>query len=388
MSRHATHVTGAVVAVTFALAAVASTPLNGQTTGARPSTAKPATAKPAARWVMPRTPDGKPDLQGNWTNETQTPLERMGAQGGTLTDEQAQKIEDRARFVEEYRDKASDPNRAAPPKGGEAGKLAPPGERSFIEQIAEAAGGAVGGYNGFWLDPGLDVIRIDGVARSSIIIDPPNGRIPALTDFGKKRMAEISARARKHGEFDHPEMRPLADRCLLSFGSNAGPPMLPNYFYNNNYTIVQTPDHIMIMTEMVHDVRMIRMNAKTHVNPRNQPWLGDSIGRWEGDTLVVETTNIHPMQREQNAILWAYRGASENLKVTERFTRTGPDTIVYRFTMEDPAVFTAPFTGELPFKKIDEVVYEYACHEGNYAMTNILQGERKKEAAAAAPKQQ
>jgi hypothetical protein len=388
MSRIATPVTGAAIALALAGMIATNAPLSGQAQTAKPATAKPATAKPAARWVLPRTPDGKPDLQGNWTNETQTPLERMGAQGGTLTDEQAQKIEDRAKFVEEYRDKASDPNRAAPPKGGEAGKLAPPGERSFIEQIAEAAGGAVGGYNGFWLDPGLNVIRIDGVARSSIIIDPPNGRVPPLTDLGKKRMAEIAARGRKFGEFDHPEMRPLADRCLLSFGSNAGPPMLPNYFYNNNYTIVQTPDHIMIMAEMVHDVRIIRMNAKAHLNARNQPWLGDSIGRWEGDTLVVETTNIHPMQRDQNAILWAYRGASENLKVTERFTRTGPDTIVYRFTMDDPSVFTAPFTGELPFTKIDEMVYEYACHEGNYAMTNILQGERKKEAAAAAQKQQ
>jgi hypothetical protein len=149
-------------------------------------------------------------------------------------------------------------------------------------------------------------------------------------------MAEIAARSRKFGEFDHPEMRPLADRCLLSFGSNAGPPMLPNYFYNNNYQIVQTPDHIVILAEMVHDTRIIRMNAKTHIAARNQPWLGDSIGRWEGDTLVVETTNIHPMQREQTAILWAYRGASEKLKVTERFTRTGPDTILYRFTMDDP----------------------------------------------------
>ena len=387
MSRITTPVTGAAIALALAGMIATNAPLSGQAQTAKPATAKPATAKPAARWVLPRTPDGKPDLQGNWTNETQTPLERMGAQGGTLTDEQAQKIEDRAKFVEEYRDKASDPNRAAPPKGGEAGKLAPPGERSFIEQIAEAAGGAVGGYNGFWLDPGLNVIRIDGVARSSIIIDPPNGRVPPLTDLGKKRMAEINARARKYGEFDHPEMRPLADRCLLSFGSNARPPMLPNYFYNNNYTIVQTPDHIMIMAEMVHDVRIIRMNAKAHVNARNQPWLGDSIGRWEGDTLVVETTNIHPMQREQSAILWAYRGASENLKVTERFTRTGPDTILYRFTMEDPTVFTAPFTGEVPYTKIDEMVYEYACHEGNYAMTNILSGERKREAAAAEKKQ-
>ncbi len=365
---------GAVVAIVVGCVAL---PVAQQAPPAKGAAAK-APAKPT-RWVVPRTADGKPDLQGNWTNETQTPLERMGAQGGTLTDEQAAKIEKRALDVEEFRDRASDPNRGVPPKGGESGRLAPPGDRSFIELIAEAAGGGVGGYNGFWLDPGLNVIRIDGVARSSIIIDPPNGRLPALTDAGKKRLAEIAARSKKFGEFDHPEMRPLADRCLVSFGSNAGPPMLPNYFYNNNYTIVQSKDHVMILSEMNHDARIIRIGATTHVPSSVRPWFGDSIGRWEGDTLVVETTNIHPMQLDQTSILWAYRGASENLKVTERFTRTGPDTILYRFTMDDPATFTAPFTGELPFNRLDEMIYEYACHEGNYAMTNILQGERSKE---------
>jgi hypothetical protein len=351
--------------------------------------AKPAvTAKPTANWVVPRTPDGRPDLQGNWTNETQTPLERMGGGGTTLTDEQAAKIEQRAQYVEEYRDRPSDPNRGVPPKGGEQGKLAPPGERSFIEQIAEAAGGGVGGYNGFRLDPGLNVIRIDGVARSSIIIDPPNGRIPALTDAAKQRLAEAAKSRPRVGEFDHPEARPLADRCILSFGSNAGPPMLPNYFYNNNYTIVQSKDHVMILTEMNHDVRIVRMSAKQHGPKHVQPYFGDSIGWWEGDTLVVETTNIHPTQLGQQSILWAYRGASTNLKVTERFTRTGPDTILYRFTMDDPETFTAPFTGELPFTRIDELIYEYACHEGNYAMTNILQGERAKERREAEQKKQ
>jgi hypothetical protein len=363
-------------------------PIAAQTQTAKP-TAKAAAAKPAAKWVVPRTPDGKPDLQGNWTNETQTPLERMGgAQGSTLTDEQAAKIEQRALYVEEYRDRPSDPNRGAPPKGGEAGKLAPPGERSFIEVIAEAAGGGVGGYNGFWLDPGLNVIRIDGVARSSIIIDPPNGRVPPLTDAGKKRLAEIAARGKRYGEFDHPEMRPLADRCLVSFGSNAGPPMLPNYFYNNNYTIVQTKDHVMILTEMNHDARIIPIGATAHRSAAMRPWFGDSIGRWEGDTLVVETTNINQMQLDQTSILWAYRGASEKIKVTERFTRTGPETILYRFTVEDPDTFTAPFTGELPFTKLDEMVYEYACHEGNHAMSNILSGERSKERREAEQKKQ
>ena len=340
-------------------------------------------------WVAPRTPDGKPDLQGNWSNETQTPFERLGNQSATLTDKEAAAIEERARLVEEYRDKASDPNRPPPTKGGDKNILAAPGQQSFIEIISEAAGGRVGGYNGFWLDPGNSVIRIDGVARSSIIVDPPNGRLPALTAEGKQRMTERAALAKKFGEFDHPEVRPLSDRCLLSFGSNAGPPMLPNYFYNNNYQIVQTRDHIMIMTEMVHDVRIIRMGANLQHPPSHiQLWMGDSIGRWEGDTLVVETTNLHPLQLAQLGPLSPYRGASAQLKVTERFTRSGPDTLVYRFTMEDPSTFTAPFSGELPFHRIEEMVFEYACHEGNYAMTNILGGERKKERSGASQKKQ
>ncbi|MET0212222.1 MAG: hypothetical protein ABW292_04425 [Vicinamibacterales bacterium] len=350
--------------------------------------APPKTPAKGKSWVVPRTPDGKPDFQGNWSNETQTPLERMGKQGLTLTDAEAAAIEKRAQLVEEFRDKASDPNRPPPVKGGDARALTAPGEPSFIERIAEAAGGAVGGYNGFWLDSGLNVIRIDGVARSSIIVDPPDGRLPPLTAEAKKRLTERAALAKKFGEFDHPEMRPLSDRCLLSFGANAGPPMLPNYFYNNNYTIVQTKDHVLIMTEMVHDVRIIRLGATGHGPPQVQPWFGDSIGRWEGDTLVVETTNIHPTQLAQASILWPYRGSSDKLKVTERFTRTGPDTIVYKFTMEDPSTFTAPFSGELPFNRIDEMIHEYACHEGNYAMSNILSGARAKERGQTEQKKQ
>jgi hypothetical protein len=361
---------GSLLSVTFA-------PLAAQTTASK-----------GKAWVVPRTSDGKPDLQGNWSNETQTPLERMGAQSATLTDAEAAAIEERARFVAEFRDKASDPNRGTPVKGGDEKALTAPGEPSFIERIAEVAGGKVGGYNGFWLDPGNNVIRIDGVARSSIIIDPKDGRFPPLTEAAKQRLAERAAAAKKFGEFDHPEVRPLADRCLLSFGSNAGPPMLPNYFYNNNYTIVQTKDHVMILTEMVHDVRIIRLGSTQHLPRHVQPWFGDSIGRWEGDTLVVETTNINPTQLAQTSILWPYRGASEDLKVTERFTRTGPDTILYRFTMEDPSTFTAPITGELPFNRIDEQIYEYGCHEGNYAMSNILSGERAKEKQATPNKQQ
>jgi hypothetical protein len=375
---------GGALALAIGLSAISFASLGAQAPAKAPVKA-PVKGK---AWVVPRTPDGKPDLQGNWSNETQTPLERMGKQGLTLTDEQAEAIEKRAQLVEEFRDKASDPNRPPPAKGGGERSLAAPGEPSFIERIAEAAGGAVGGYNGFWLDPGLNVIRIDGVARSSIIVDPPDGRLPALTADGKKRMTERMALAKKFGEFDHPEVRPLSDRCLVSFGSNAGPPMLPNYFYNNNYTIVQTKDHVMIMTEMVHDVRIIRLGAKEHLPARVQPWFGDSIGHWEGDTLVVETTNINPVQLGQTSFLWPYRGASDQLRVTERFTRTGPDTIVYRFTIDDPSTFTAPFSGELPFNRIDEMIHEYACHEANYAMSNILSGERAKERAQSEQKKQ
>jgi hypothetical protein len=344
-----------------------------------------AQAPPAAiakKWTVPRTPDGKPDLQGNWSNETQTPIERLGKQGTTLSKEEAAAIEERARLVAETFDKASDPNRPVPAKGGVKLDL-PPGNPSFIEQIAVVASGGVGGYNGFWLDPGEKVITIDGVPRSSIIIDPPDGRLPPMTAEAKQRIAERAASTKKFGEYDHPEVRPLSDRCLLSFGSNAGPPMLPNYFYNNNYQIVQTKDHVMIMTEMVHDVRIIRIGDKLEHPPKHvRPWMGDSIGRWEGDTLVVETTNLHPLQLAQFGPMQVYRGASDNLKVTERFTRNGPDTILYKFTVEDPATFTAPFTGELPFNRIDEMIFEYACHEGNYALSNILSGERAREKRA------
>jgi len=352
-------------------------PLGAQTMGAQATTNAPASSK---SWVVPRTSDGKPDLQGNWTNETQTPLERMGNQGPTLTDAQAAALEKRAQDVAEFRDRPTDPDeKVNKPVGNELAAVA--GEPTFVERIAQAAGGNVGGYNGFWLDPGNKVVRIDGVPRSSILIEPQNGRIPPLTDAGKKRMAEHMALARKFGEFDGPEVRSLSDRCITSFGSNAGPPMLPNYFYNNNYTIVQTKDHVMIMTEMVHDARIIRLEATEHARPQVRPWFGDSIGHWEGDTLVVETTNINPEQLAQTSGLGAYRGASDKLKVIERFTRTGPTVLLYKFTVEDPSTITAPYGGELPFNRVNENIYEYACHEGNYALPAILAGAREQERA-------
>jgi hypothetical protein len=325
-------------------------------------------AKP---WVTPRTTDGKPDLQGNWSNATLTALERDKGLDVILSEEAAAKIEDRTKQVAEFRDMPSDPDRPPPAKGGDQRKL-PEGEPTFIERISQAAGGAVGGYNNFWLDPGERVLRIDGKPRASIVIDPPDGRVPALTAEARKRQAAVMASRKGMGEFDHPEIRGLAERCLTSFGSNLGPPMLPNYFYNNNYQIVQTKDHVMIMTEMVHDVRVVRLGTNLSHPPKHvRLWFGDSIGRWEGDTLVVETTNFHPLQ--------VFRGASDTLKVVERFTRTGPDTILYKFEIDDPTTFTEKWGGEVPFNRTDELIYEYACHEGNYALSNVLSGERNRE---------
>jgi hypothetical protein len=215
------------------------------------------------------------------------------------------------------------------------------------------------------------------------VIDPPNGRLPQLTDAGKKFAAGRAALARRGGGLEGPESASLSDRCLSSFGSNAGPPMLPNYFYNNNYTIVQTKDHVIIMTEMVHDARIVRMGTKEHAPvPR---WYGDSIGRWEGDTLVVETMNLHPIQLATSSMS-AFRGSSDKLKITERFTYAGPGVLRYKFTVEDPVALTAPYSGELPFHKINENIYEYACHEGNYALPAMLGGARAEERAKAEKK--
>jgi hypothetical protein len=345
----------------------------------KPAPARPTTTKPAA---IPRTADGRPDLQGNWTNATITPFERLRPNTPlVLTDEAALDEETKTRAAVEFREQPSDPNRAAPPVGGEQRK-SPNAEPTYLERVWQGGAGVVGGYNSFWVDPGDRVLRVDGQARSSIIIDPPNGRLPAYTDAARARMAKAAEiRKSQGGEFDHPELRPLAERCITSFGNNAGPPMLPNYFYNNSYTIVQSKDTVVILTEMVHDARVIRMNG-THPPPGMRKWFGDSIGRWEGDTLVIETTNFHPNH--------GFRGSWENLKVTERISRKDARTLNYRFTVEDPATFTAPFTGELVFNAMapGEMVYEYACHEANYGLEGVMSGARAQEREAAKKKPQ
>ncbi|MGE0814182.1 MAG: hypothetical protein AB7O93_12640 [Vicinamibacterales bacterium] len=323
-------------------------------------------ARPASDWTMPRTPDGAPDLQGNWSNATVTPLERPAGQGPVLTPAVVARIEKGIQDRIARLSQPSDPDRPAPPEGGDG---------------STGAAGNVGGYNNFWIDAGERVAVVNGEYRTSLIVDPPDGKVPALTDAGRARQAERQARARQFGQYDNPENRPLAERCIASFGSNAGPPMLPNYFYNNNYTIVQTPDHVMILTEMVHDVRIIRLGRNlTHLPRDVRPWWGDSIGWWEGDELVIETTNFHPDQ--------IFRGASDTLKVTERILRADERTLLYRFTIDDPETFTSPWRGEVPFTRLDELIYEYACHEGNYALSNVLSGERSQERAKQTPKQQ
>jgi hypothetical protein len=319
--------------------------------------------------ALPRTADGHPDLQGVYDLATLTPVERRAGTPLVLTDEEAKKLEQQVADRYAKADAPIQADRAAPPKGGDGS----PGPY-----------GNVGGYNNFWLDPGSQYTVVDGRKRASLIIDPPDGRVPPLTAGAQRRnaarrLATTSDQTTREDDpgfegpnaYDDPEQRPLGERCLIGFGSTSGPPILPTYFYNNLHQIVQTRDTVMILTEMVHDARIIRMNA-THLPSTIRKWLGDSIGRWEGDTLVVDTTNFTEQTR--------FRGASENLHIVERFTRADARTLRYQFTVEDPTTWARAWTAEYSWPATNEKIYEYACHEGNYAMENILRGARLKEA--------
>ena len=319
-----------------------------------------AAGRDGAGWVVPRTADGHPDLQGEWTNGTMTPLQRPEGEALVLTAEEVAVREGRRREYIDDRNAPSDPDREAPPVGGDG---------------STGAAGGVGGYNYFWIDAGDRVAVFDGEPRSSLITRPEDGRVPGLTPEGRRR--RMQAYGRLAGEFDNPENRPIGERCILSFGSNAGPPMLPNYFYNNNYTIVQTPDHIMILTEMVHDVRIIRLGEPKPTPGDVRPWFGESWGHWAGDTLVVRTENLNPDQMA--AYVYLFGPGSENMTVTERFTRADEHTIHYEFAVEDPDTFVESWGGEVPFTRLDGQLHEYACHEGNYALANVLSGARAQE---------
>ncbi len=318
------------------------------------SVAAQSTSGSAGAWVVPRTPDGRPDLQGNWSSATLTPLQRPRDQGPVLTWEEVEALEGTAAGFLERVSQPSDPDRVAPPVGGDG---------------SVGAAGMVGGYNGIYIDRGDKVAIVNGEPRSSLITHPADGRLPARTTESRERGAEARALRRQFGPYDHPEVRPVAERCLISFGSNAGPPMLPNGFYNNNYTIVQTPDHVLIMAEMVHDARIIRIGDGPRMPDHMRPWMGDSWGYWEGDVLVVETTNLHPLQRYSSA----------EMKVTERFSRMTEDALLYEFMIDDPSTYVEPWGGQVPMTALDGHLYEYACHEGNYALSNILSGARYQE---------
>ena len=316
----------------------------------------------SGEWVLPRTPDGHPDLQGNWTNVTATPIQRPPGQGPILTPDQVAAIEGQRDGIVEAGAVASDPDRAPPPVGG-------------TNPICIDA--ATTCYNYVYWDQGDRVAIYNGEPRSSLITNPANGLIPPLTSAGAQQAAELLDISSGLGEFDHPEDRPLPERCIMSYGSNAGPPMLPNYGYNNNYTIVQTADHIMIMTEMVHDARIIRLGERVPLPDHIRPWMGDSWGHWEGDTLVIETTNLPLAQLNKHPYI--YPGGSEEWRVVERLTRVDENTINYEFTVIDPGTYEQPWGGEVPMKALDDLIYEYACHEGNYALGNVLSGARYQE---------
>ncbi|MGE0621315.1 MAG: hypothetical protein AB7I04_11825 [Pseudomonadales bacterium] len=316
----------------------------------------------------------RPDLSGTYNVATLTPLQRPDRFEGkpSITAEEA-------KAIAEYwannlaKDAApSDPNRSAPPEGG---------VEIYVPEFAGAAGG-VGGYNAFYVDIGESNFLLDGRYPTSIITTPENGKLPPMTEVGRARAMKMREGRENTGTawwldqpvgpYDDPELRPLAERCLLGFGSTAGPPALP-VMYNNMKRIVQTDDHVMILNEMNHDARVVRMNAE-HAPPEVRRWMGDSVGRWEGDTLVVDTTNF----REENGLFLA--GA--NLHVVERFSRLADGNLLYEFTVEDDA-WAAPWGGRYVWPASDEQVYEYACHEGNYALGGILRGARLLEEEAA-----
>ena len=305
-------------------------------------------------WRAPRTADGQPDLQGIWTSATITPLERPDEFGSrrALTPQETARLEGAEASLVSNSAKPTDLQQALPGDCKDFGRGC--------------------GYNNFWLDRGSQVVTIDGEKRTSLLIDPPDGKIPPLTAERRQHMAARTQQIREN--YDGPEARPLGERCLLAFGSSSGPPMLP-VLYNNHYQIVQSKDAVMILVEMVHDARIVRLDGE-HVASNVRKWMGDSIGHWEGDTLVVETTNFTDYE--------SFRGTTGTARVIERFTRVAPDQIHYRFTIEDPQAFTRSFTGELPFHRTDEPIYEYACHEGNYALRGILAGAREQEKATAA----
>ncbi len=289
-----------------------------------------------------RTPDGQPDLSGVWDFRTVTPLERPErfADKEFLTEEEAAAYEQERVLANN-----ADLNREDTTT-----------DRAVVNGTRESADLRLA-YNNFWWDRGTTAVE---TRRTSLVIDPPNGRIPSLTEAAEARGAERSRISQRPTE--GPEDRSLSERCITGF--NSGPPMTPGG-YNMNVQIFQTKDHVVLLNEMVHNARIIPLNGSGH---DLRQWTGVSNSRWEGDTLVVETKNF---LRETS-----FRGSTRNLMLTERFERLDEDTLLYTFTVEDPTTWTAPWTVELPMRRNDMPLFEYACHEGNYGMEGTLSGAR------------
>jgi hypothetical protein len=289
-------------------------------------------------YTPPRTPDGQPDLQGVWTNVTITPLERPANLAGKEFFTPAE--------ARQYEKETVERNNADRRDGG-----------------AQADLGRA--YNDAWYDRGTKVVE---TLRTSLVIDPPDGRIPRAAAQGAAGGPPVGFGRPPEG----PEDRSLPERCIL--WPTAGPPMMPS-FYNNNYQIVQAPGYVIILVEMIHDARIIPIDSRPHVDSKIRQWMGDSRGHWEGNTLVVETTNFNDKTRFQRA--------GPNMHLVERFTRTAPDTVTYEFTVTDPSAFSRPWTAQIPMKRTDGPIIEYACNEGNYAMEGMLAGARADEKKAA-----
>jgi len=307
-----------------------------------------------ADYQVPRMADGKPNLQGTWSNTSITRLQRSGEYSALIIDSEA--VEDltnsHPQVVRQKTDDGLNP------------------EDGLLDGKDLGRGR---GYNAFWIDPGKEFGLVKGTRRSSWIIDPSNGRIPRNRKASPPRMGN-------RNESAGPEVRSLGERCLIGFGGTGGPPML-NTLYNNTYQIVQTPTHVMILVEMVHEARIIKLIDPSKNQQARQGeierWLGNSVGWWDGDTLVVETMNWNSAQGKNGPIMISKQG-----KVTERFTRDSEQQIFYEFTVDDPEYYTQPWRGEMSFNTVSDSVYEYACHEGNIGMVGILQGARREEQKA------
>lgn len=306
---------------------------------AKPAAAKP--AGPAKPYTVPKTPDGTPDLQGYWTNNSYTPLERPnGVEKDFYSAQELKAVEKRAQEREE----------------------------------AQTEPGTVADVHYDFTQFGLDrsQTRLTQNLRTSVITSPENGKLPPTNQEGQKRAADRAAARRAQGaQYDQVQNIPIGSRCVFM---NAGPPMMPPG-YNPAYQIVQGPGYVMILVEMLHEARVIPTDGRQHASSGVRSWLGDPKGHWEGETLVVETTNFNDKV--------GFRGSSENVKVTERFTRVSDDAIRYEFTVDDPHTWDRPWKGEMPFVKINGPIFEHACHEGNYGVANTLAGVRRQEKRAA-----